>query len=223
LRPFRALKHLALPLLFLAVTCLIPARTVQSLGLNPSTVSRTEVSRLNEMLKELEETDVLKEEEKDEIEEQIRKLEKETKYSPLTHENWETVDALQQKMELKLASRENQLQQAASALAAFRQSLSESSSTAEADKERLRTLLQDLASRQSTQQNGNRSDRAGLDADLSRFKDSSGNINLPSDPEALQEALDALGDFIETQCQGVGMAREKLDPCDCDGCKEGGT
>ena len=58
------MKLLALPMLFLLVTCLIPPRTVQSLGLSPSTVSRTEVSRLTDMLKELDESEVLKEEER---------------------------------------------------------------------------------------------------------------------------------------------------------------
>lgn len=218
-RPWRTLKHLALPILFLVFTSLIPSRTVQSMTAIPSTVSRTEVSRLSEMLEELDENEILKEEEKDEIEEQIKKLAKETRYKPLTHENWETVDALKQKMDLKLANRQNELQQIASALAALERSRKDADSQSDSDRQRLEDLLQKL--------NENRSgnpDSANRMDDLSKFSESNGNFKLPTNPEDLEAALEELSDFIESQCDKVGrFARKAGKPCDCEDCPEGGT
>ncbi len=220
LRPVRAIKHLIVPVAFLLVTCLIPPRTIQSLQMTPSTVSTTEVARLENMLHELDERDVLSEEDKDELEEEIEKLARETRFNPLTHENWETVDALQQKMDLKLANRQNQLLQAAGAISALQQSLDNSTASTDSEREQLEQMMEELMSPGGT----NDSQSAGREGEQSGFEGldefaGNGDFRLPSDPEALRRALAELGEFIEGQCENIG---DCMKPCNCEGCKDGG-
>ncbi len=222
-RPLRALKMVCLPILFLVVTCLIPPRTLQSLATAPSVVSQTEVTRLAEMLEEFEENEILEDEQRDEIAEQIAKLEKDTRNNPLTHEDWETVDAIQKQMELQLANRENQMQQLASALSVLQQSVQNRSSDTESNKEQLENLLEKLANASQTDsQSNNPSDSGGENGDLSKFQSENGDVQLPMDMEDLAAALQELENFIQSECDKVGQCKGKLKPCDCDECPEGG-
>ena len=72
---------------------------------------------IQRLLAALEETKVLEEEEQQTLEDAIAKLQEETEHSPLTHEKWETVDALQQRMRLRLEEASMDVSTAAQAAA----------------------------------------------------------------------------------------------------------
>ncbi len=208
LRPFRTAKHLAIPILFLLITCFIPPRTIQSLMVAPSSVSTNQVSQLTEMLNELDENEVLNDEEQDELEKEIQKLAKETKFAPLTHENWETVDALKNKMELKIRNRENELNKAASAAAALRRSLENAANAPAKEKQQLEDLLEKLAGAAGAGNNQNQLDQFGQNSldGLSKFMQN-GNFQLPENSDELRKALAELEEFIEGQCQSIGNCK----------------
>ena len=54
------------------------------------------------MLDVLDDADALQEEEKEELREEIEKLAEEAERKPLTHEKWETVDALRERLKMRL-------------------------------------------------------------------------------------------------------------------------
>ncbi|VAX38440.1 hypothetical protein MNBD_PLANCTO02-1450, partial [hydrothermal vent metagenome] len=105
IRPVRFAKFLVLPLLFAVGSILIPLKEAIPEPVISNTVSRNAARQLSEMLTALEEQNVLEEEEKKELRKEIEKLAAETKNQPLTHEKWETVDALQQRLQMRLETR----------------------------------------------------------------------------------------------------------------------
>src|SRR5262245_56522120 len=94
IRPVRLLKHLAIPLLFLVAAIILPPRAAQMLYAQPSAISQTQSDQLDQLLKQLDEADVMTPEQAEELQAEIEKLREETKFSPLTHEDWAAVDAL---------------------------------------------------------------------------------------------------------------------------------
>ena len=213
-RPWRAVKHLLIPVAFVAISCILTPRTIQSLVVQQSTISENEIAKLNDMLKELDENDVLQEEEREELLREIEKLASETRYQPLTHENWETVDALKQKMDLELASRENLLSQAASALAALERAM-EQGENSDQQKQSLQEILDKLGIDGKTPgQSENQNDANGNQSG----KGEGSNMKLPDDLKDLQTSLGDLADFIDREIKKIKQ---------CEGCpncgKPGGT
>src|SRR5437899_105493 len=82
------------------------------------------------LLDRIHEEKVLDEQEKEQLKEEIAKIAEETRATPLTHEKWETVDALRERMKVRLESAVMVAAQASEAAAL----LSESNS-ADADSE----------------------------------------------------------------------------------------
>ena len=217
-RPWRTLKHLAVPVLFVVAVCFLPNRIIESLTTQPSVISADQINQLQEMLDELDENDILTEDEKEALEKEIAKLAEETMYQPLTHENWETVDALKDQMNREVTSRENKLNQAASAAAALERALDSDESVSDKQKSTLEELLNELnnqadgshssnsAGDQSSDQ-ANESGQQGLQDKLAELS-KNGQVQLPSNASELKKALEELKEYIKNESQKVGDCRE---------------
>ncbi|QDU36431.1 hypothetical protein Mal4_07170 [Maioricimonas rarisocia] len=102
LRPRRFASYVTVPLLFAVGACLIPVRQSQATPIEPGTVGQNAAQDLEEMLVGLDEVEALEEEEKEELREEIEKLIEETADAPLTHERWEMLDSIEQRLRLRL-------------------------------------------------------------------------------------------------------------------------
>ena len=115
-RPRRFTRYLAVPVLFTIVACVVPWRAAFSSSTLQNTVGQRETQELVELLEELREAGVLEEQEQEKLDEEIHKLAEDTKRSPLTHEKWETVDSLRERMQMRLDSSARSLDKALSAI-----------------------------------------------------------------------------------------------------------
>lgn len=227
-RPWRMARVSAGPVLFLLLTCWIAPRSLPNVTSNPTDVSGEEITRLTQLLEELKENQVLEKEEEETLREEINRLAEATRYQPLTHENWETVDALRQRMEMNLDERRAELARLAGSAAALERALASDGENESDETRSMRDRLQEMLEQanlvggggggaQSNQANGEARQGNGDPRQPGEFR-------LPEDPEALAQALRELQDVIDaemkklaqagmcSQCQGNG------EPCaECQG------
>ena len=166
----------------------------------------------------LDEAEVLEEEEEQELREEIEKLAEETEHTPLTHEKWETVDALREKMRLRLETASltvSKARDAAATLAAAGlgdgQKLS-MEQTMQLEKQAIETLRK-LA------ENGEFSKLSSqARSELQRLiKDG----KFSSDPAERQKQLEALEEFLDQEADRLSECREKCDGGACPRCGSG--
>src|SRR5262249_40027603 len=93
-RPKRFAGFLSLPLLFAVGACFVPLHEGTSALVLRNTVAQQATQELETLLNSLDREQVLEEEEKKQLQEEIARIAEETRETPLTHEKWETVDAL---------------------------------------------------------------------------------------------------------------------------------
>ncbi len=96
--PSRFVRVLALPIVFAVASCFVPLRNIQE-PIVEGAVTQQAIDRLNELTDKLTEAQVIQEEdpESEQLIDEMKKLASENKDKPLTHEKWETVDALEAK------------------------------------------------------------------------------------------------------------------------------
>ena len=112
LRPTRSGRMLFLPVVFLIATCFVPLREARPAPELIDTVGQQAAESLAEMFETLKEEELLDEQSEDTLRDEIAQLSKETQSAPLTHEKWETVDALREQMHSRITSATAQLQNA---------------------------------------------------------------------------------------------------------------
>ncbi len=101
--PVRFMQVLILPLLFAIGSCFVPLR--EALPEAPPLINAAgtkATSELEQLLDQLEEVAVLEEKEQEELEQEIAKLTEEAKEKPLTHEKWEAIDELRNRMRTRI-------------------------------------------------------------------------------------------------------------------------
>jgi len=111
-RPRRFTSYVAVPVVFAIVACVVPWRMAFSSSTLQNTVGQRETQELVQLLEELKEAGVLEQQEQEKLDEEIRKLAEDTSRSPLTHEKWETVDSLRERMQMRLDSSARSLDKA---------------------------------------------------------------------------------------------------------------
>jgi hypothetical protein len=206
IRPVRLLKHLGVPLLFLIAAIILPPRIAQSLTNQPSAISQTQTEQLDQLLKQLAEAEVFAEEESEELQAEIEKLKQETKFSPLTHEDWAAVDMLRESMQVAAESRRNQVTQATSAIASAQAQLANSGELTEKERTELQEKIDALCeSGQSGSEGeskpGGRKGQGGKSGKLSdQIAQSDCQGKLGGDAEELKAALNELSEMIESEC-----------------------
>jgi len=219
LRPVRVARYLLLPVLFAAAACLIPPREARTEPVRWNAVGHEAASQLNESLKLLDQADVLEEKEKEELREAIEQLAEETRETPLTHEKWETIDALRERLRMRAESASlvaSRGEAAAGALAAAEEEGAEPLSA-----ERRARLEQDVLDALKKLSGG--TPREGLSpeqADLLRRMVASGKLQLPSDPSERKKAVSQLKDFLKKESKKLSECRSLCcSQCSGTGCK----
>jgi hypothetical protein len=219
--PKRFTSYLALPLLFAVAACFVPLREAKSTPIVPQAVAKNATEQLEELKESLEKAELLKDEEKKEFEEEVAKLQEETQDTPLTHENWETVDALTERLQLRVddaAAQNSKFQEAVAQLAKAAggdgQQLSpEAQEQLEQDvAEAIEQLTKKGASQSEIGPGKPGSDSKSLQQKLQKLmKD--GKAKLPTDPQELQELLDNLKEELDKEQQKLSELRKKCKAC----------
>ena len=227
-RPVRFAGYLVLPLVFAVGTCLVPLRKANPEPIIRNTAGTRAAEQLEEMLDLLQEADVLEEEEQQQLREQIEKLAKETKQTPLTHEKWETVDALRERLRMRLDTASltvSKAQNAAMTLAkaamadARPLSLERIAQLEKHILEALQKLARDGALSRA---------EPGLRQEFEQLV-KNGQFKLPKDAAARQKLLDELQDFLDKESDKLSECRKQCDDSKdgtcpfCGGQKQGGT
>ncbi|HSG73362.1 MAG TPA: hypothetical protein VLA12_23305 [Planctomycetaceae bacterium] len=212
-RPFRFTKLVGIPLLFCIACGFVPLREESVLeALNKQTVAEQNVEELKAMMEKLKEEEILKDEEQEQLEEELQNLLTE-KNEPLTHEKWETVDALRQKMQLRLDQTAMTIAKAQNAAA----TLAKSGDGDGLTPEQVASLQQQIAEGlQALSQKG--AGKLG-EGKLGEAKlGANGELKLPSDPQARQEMLEKLQELLEQESQKLSELRSQ---CKGGNCKDG--
>jgi hypothetical protein len=220
-RPVRFARQMAGPFVFMLAACLVPLRDVDAAPTLKNTAGEQATSQLQELLTELEKSDVLEEEEKQELEDEIAKLVEETKDTPLTHEKWETVDALQERMRMRVETTAAELVTAQQSLAALK-------NAADGDFAKLSIESMDMLSKDVLEMMQKMADKGAFDNVPKNLKDQlqrlmkssagNGKFQLPKDPKELSELLDSLDGFLQNESKKLSELRSKCKGGNCKGC-----
>ncbi|MEO1997318.1 MAG: hypothetical protein ABGZ17_18780, partial [Planctomycetaceae bacterium] len=111
IRPLRFLRLVGVPLVFATGCCLVPLRAAPELPQLKNTVSSNATAELKDLLELVAKQRLLDEQHIEQLRHEIDALVRQTAHRPLTHENWETVDALREKLGLQLDSAARRVQQ----------------------------------------------------------------------------------------------------------------
>ena len=219
-RPRRFASFLSLPLLFAAGACFVPLREGTTAVALKNTVGQQAAQELEALLDSIDEEKILDEQEKQKLHEEIERLAAETREMPLTHEKWETVDALRERMKVRIESAAMLSSQAGAAAAL----LSESNSADPAGEfsgERTDNLENELGDAlQKLMQKGVFSNAPqGLQDQLARLT-KNGKLSLPREAGERQEVLDELKAFLDQENKKLSDLRKKCSACKS-GCKSG--
>ena len=219
LRPVRFVRNLTLPLVFAVGACFVPLRTAATAPVIPNTVGQTAARELEELITSLDEEAVLEQKESEQLKEEVARLAEETKTTPLTHEKWEAVDALKERMKVRVdaaAMTTAEARDAAAALASREpgDGMELSAEQTERLEKKLSETLQKL------------SQKGMLDGASKDLKDrlqrltKNGKLELPSDPAERQELLDDLQKHLDQEAKKLSALRKKCSLCrggECDG------
>jgi hypothetical protein len=177
-----------------------------------NTVGQQAAQELEALLNSIDKEQVLDDEEKKELQEEIKKIAEETRETPLTHEKWEAVDALRERMKVRLESTLMIAMQAGDAAALLSDA---SAADAELTLERADQLEKDLGG--ALQKLLKKGVFAGapedLRAELERLM-KNGKLELPEAGAERQELLDELKEFLDQESKKLSELRKK-----CSGCK----
>ena len=220
IRPKRFAGSLAMPLLFTIGACFVPLREISANPIVKNTAGQQATSELENMLEALEEAEVLDEQEEQTLRDAIEKLQQETEEAPLTHEKWETVDALEQRMRMQLEEASVGIAQAAQAAAILASAAN--GENGELSAERLAELEEDLIETlRKMSENGSLSAGAGKMGlsknDLQRLM-KSGQLQLPEDAAEREEILNELSDFLQQEADKLSELRSECEGGQCQNC-----
>ena len=205
------------PLLFAVAVCFVPLKEIEAARVVKNTAGQQATAQLESLLEALDESEILDEEEKATLEEEIAKLQEETENSPLTHEKWETVDALEQRMRLRLDEANMDVSTAAAAAAILASAASGDGEKISAD--RLAELESDmLETLQKMAQSGALNGAsAALQSELQRLL-KNGDLKIPEDAATRQQLLDDLADFLDQESQKLSELRQQCQDGNCSKC-----
>lgn len=213
IQPKRFASYLAIPLLFAISVCFVPLREAQSTPIHPQEVARDATAQLEKLQEALDRAQILKQEEKEQIQQEIDKIQEEASDTPLSHENWETLDALQERLQLRIneaAAKSQKFRNAVSRLADLGKGLDKSISEQEQAQleQDVEEAIDELIKKNQESlgklpPGKEASAKQALQKRLEQLM-KNGKPQLPSDPKERQELLDQLKQELEKE-------KEKLD------------
>ncbi|MDB5385308.1 MAG: hypothetical protein JWM11_954 [Planctomycetaceae bacterium] len=218
IHPRRFASFLIAPVVFAIAVCFVPLREAQSTPITPQEVAKAATARLEELKESLEQAQILKQEEKDQIQQEIDKIQQEAKDTPLSHENWETLDALQERLQLRVneaAAKSQKYRNAVGRLANLGKGQDQAISPQEQEQlERdVEEAIDELIKKaKEAEQKLSPGKEGRVNPELQKrleqlMKD--GKPQLPSDPQERQELLNQLKQELEKEKQKLEELKEK--------------
>ncbi len=219
-RPRRFASYLALPLLFALGACFVPLREGTTGVALRNTVGRQAALELEALLDSIDEEKILDEHEKQKLHEELERLAEETRDTPLTHEKWETVDALRERMKVRIDEAAMLASQASTAAALLSESKS-SDKASEFSAQRLENLENELgdAVQKLMQKSAFANASQSLQDKLARAS-KDGKLRMPRDASERQELLDELKEHLDKENKKLSDLRKQCAACKS-GCKSG--
>lgn len=200
-QPARFAKVLVLPVVFAAASCLVPLRSFDE-PIAKGAVAQQAMQRLEELMQQLEEARVIQsdDDESEQLRAELEKLAQETKERPLTHEKWETVDALQEKMKAKLDRSANETGHARDSLLSLTNALG--GAFEKLSEEQLERLESDLAKAMEKLAQGGALTKLpeGLQGKLGELA-RVGKFALPKDPGERDALLAELREHLDREAK----------------------
>lgn len=205
------------PLAFAVAVCFVPLKETEAARLVKNTAGQQATAQLDELLKSLKENEVLDEKEKETLEEAIAKLQEETEDAPLTHEKWETVDALEQRMRLRLEEASMDANTAAQAAAMLAKAAAGDGEPLSA--ERIEELEKEvLETLQKMAESGAlKGASPALKEQLQRLI-KSGKLKMPKDLQSREQLLDDLSEFLDQEADKLAELRKQCEGGKCQAC-----
>lgn len=203
-RPWnRVLQLLGWPALFLAGTMVIPARQPAAAAVVVETTLGQETAReLADMAAALDSLPLFDPAEKARLKSEIAALSEEVKRAPLTHEKWETVDALRQRLKFRVDQAGSELGQAGQILSLLTAAMDAGGGPIPADQQRqLEQQALGVVQKFATPENLSRL-QSLVEQPAVREMLQQGVTSLPSDPVQRQQLLQGLQQAVS------GEARE---------------
>ncbi len=214
--PKRFLSYVQMPALFALAACVIPLRELPAKPVVKNDVAQEATSELKAILETLKEEKVVEGKEEETLNDQIEKLVKETESAPLTHEKWETVEALKQQMLSQLQEMAVHMAKSAAAAEALEslnlEDLNLSAEQLEQLQNALGEGLKELA------KSGRLAEAPPSVKELAEQLQKSGQLKIPGDPGKRQQLLSELKEFLQEEamrsnsvcenCQGKGMGKK---------------
>lgn len=219
--PRRFASYLALPLVFAVAACFVPLREAKATPVTPRAVAQNATQQLEELKDSLDEAQVLEEEEKKQFEEEVAKLQQETKETPLTHENWETVDALTEKLQLRVDD-------AAAKASKFEEAVAQLAKAAGGDGQKMSPEAQEQLEKDVEEAIEQLSKRGSESTDINPGKQGAGpkglkdklqklmkdgKAKLPTDAKEREQALNDLKEELEKEKKKLSELRKKCEAC----------
>lgn len=207
--PARFVKVLVLPVVFAVASCWVPLRNLDE-PVVKGAVAQQAMQRLEELMQQLEEARVIQQEddESQQLREELEKLAEETQERPLTHEKWETVDALQEKMKAKLNRTADEVGQARGSLLSLTNALS--GAFEKLSDEQLERLEGDLSQALQKLAEGGQLKKLpeGLQGKLGELAQG-GKFALPKDPGQRDALLAELREHLDREAQRLAALQQQ--------------
>ncbi len=201
IRPRRLASFLTMPAVFTICVLFVPLSEIRSATTQLNTAGQDAAHDLEAILDSLREAEVLDEDEEDELREEIERLAREAEDTPLTHERWEAVDALERRMRLRLDESVAMAQQAEAASQLLASATEgESGLTAERREQLEQQVMEAL---QQLAANG------GLEGASQMLQQAAQSGQLPSDPQARQQALQELAERLQRESERLSQLRSQ--------------
>lgn len=198
----RVLQSLAWPALFLTGTMMIPARQPVSAAVVETTLGQETARKLADMAGALDSLPLFDPAEKAQLKSEIAALSEEVKRAPLTHEKWETVDALRQRLKFRVDQAGSELGQAGQILSLLTAAMDAGGGPIPADQQRqLEQQALGVVQKFATPENLSRL-QSLVEQPAVREMLQQGVTSLPSDPAQRRELLQGLQQAVS------GEARE---------------
>lgn len=216
LLPVRFVRCLILPLLFALGAGFVPLREASTAPVMHHAVAQKAAEELQDLVTGLDEQAILETDEEQELKEEVARLAEESRDTPLTHEKWETIDALKERMKVRLDAATmtaTEAHDAATMLAdaARSEALGDPPGLRAEHKERLEQKLGE-----SMQELAQKGRLAGapkkLQADLQRLS-KNGKQQLPADANERKEFLDELRNYLDQESKKLTDLRKKCSTC----------
>ncbi len=217
--PVRFVKQVSVPVAFVVAVSLLPPRVIEASSPLSHTAGQQAGSQLEELLGDIQEAALLREDEQRQLNDEIGKLNEEAGNAPLTHEKWETVDALRAKMLGRVSESSARMMQAKHAVAAMMEALAGQALDQLTAEQRDRLEQEVVETLQKLSKNGGLGKASKeLQEKLKRLaKDG----QLPEDEAEQQELMNDLKEFLDQEADKLEELRKKCKKCEGQGEGEG--